>query len=266
MKFREHRGGLAEAMETLVELESSTAALVNHLNATCPMFEFKAEDLRLKYTGPDRRINWAQSWYVYFEGFGVIGMADEAPRDAPDTAFDQPKAPKPNSILYRKHYGNFQKSIDSIVELPSTTEALLNHLRVSLGIVVTIDQLRVRKRRDDRRIGWQNVWLVHIEGIGIAAFLQGIPLDLPHQCISVEIEKPLECEDLVRAECFSLPPVPKGMNAYQIDSVRSGSMLSAGWEVMYELSKPVLEELVLVNMNTGQRILVKLEAQAFKQD
>ena len=266
MKFREHRGGLAESMETLVELPSTVEALVNHLNDKCKMFEFKAEDLRLKYTGPDRRIGWGQSWYVYFEGFGVIGMADEAPRDAPESAFDSPVARRAGTILYRKHNGNFQKSIDSISEIPSTTEALLKKLGGSFGVTICINDITFRKRRPDRRIGWENVWLVHIEGIGVAAFLEGLPLDIPHRCIGVEVEKDLECADLVKAECYSLPQVPKGMNAYQIDSVRSGVMLSAGWEAMFEMSKPVLDELVLVNNNTGQRILIKLEAQSFKQE
>lgn len=266
MKFREHRGSLSDVMETIVELDSTVEALIDHLNKVCGMFEFKAEDLRLKFTGADRRIKWAESWYVYFEGFGVIGMADEAPHNAPDTAFDKPHELKPNVILYRKHFGSFQKSIDSMVELQSTTEALLAWMAKSLGTVVTVDELRVRKRRDDRRIGWQNVWMISVDHIGTAAFISGLPLDLPHQCIVVDAEKTLECEDLVKAECFSLPPVPKGMSAYTIDSVRSGVMLSAGWEAMFEMSKPVLDELVLVNQHTGQRILIKLEAQSFKQE
>lgn len=264
MKFREHRGTLEDAMKTLVELEPTVAALINHLNNATSMFEFKAEDLRLKYTGPDTRIRWKESWYVYFEGFGVIGMSDCAPEDAPDTAFDQPKAPKPNTIKYRKHFGNFQKSIDSIVELPSTTEALLEHLSKSLGSTIQYSQVRVYKRKDDRRIGWHSVWMVHVDYFNTAAFLDGLPLDLPHQCIMVELEKDLEAQDLVKAECFSLPTVPNGLNAYQIDSVRSGVPLSAGWEVMFEMSKPVLDEIVMVNQTTGQRILVKLEAQSFK--
>lgn len=264
MKFREHRGTLDDSMLTLVELDSTVEALVNHLNATCKMFEFRAEDLRLKFTGPDRRIAWGQSWYVYFEGFGVIGMSDEAPRNAPDTAFDQPKAPKPNTIQFRKHFGNFQKSIDSIVDLPSTTEALLKHLSEVMGSEIHYSEVRVHKRKDDRRIGWYNVWMVYVEDYGTAAFLNGLPLDLPHSCITVEREKELTSEDQVRAECFSLPPVPNGLNAYQIDTVRSGVMLSAGWEVMFEMSKPVLDEVVLVNQTTGQRVLVKLEAQSHK--
>jgi hypothetical protein len=251
-------------MQTLVELDSSTEALIDHLASVLTGFEFKVEDLRLKFTGPDRRIGWAQSWYVYFEGFGVVGMSDEAPRNAPDTAFDQPKAPKPNTIQFRKHFGNFQKSIDSIVDLPATTEALLAHLSKVMGSEIHHSEIRMHKRKDDRRIGWYDVWMVYVDDFGTAAFLNGLPLDLPHSCITVEREKVLTAEDQVRAECFSMAPVPNGMNAYQIDSVRSGVMLSAGWEIMFEMSKPVLDEVVLVNQTTGQRILVKLEAQSHK--
>lgn len=98
MKFREHRGSLDTSMETLVELEPTVDALVNHLNSKNYMFTFKAEDLRLKFTGSDRRIGWNESWYVYFEGFGVIGMSDCAPEDAPVGAFDQPKSPEANLL------------------------------------------------------------------------------------------------------------------------------------------------------------------------
>jgi hypothetical protein len=82
----------------------------------------------------------------------------------------------------------------------------------------------------------------------------------------VDAKKDLEPDDLVKAECFNLSTVPKGMNAYQIDTIRSGVQLSGGWEAMFEMSKPVLNEVVLVNQHTGQRILVKLEAQSFKLD
>lgn len=267
MRFRLHRGSLDEAMKTMVEMESSVVPLLAHLNAWAEgSFEFKVEDLRLKYTGSDRRIGWAQSWYVYFEGFGVVGMASEAPRDAPETSYDAAVARNSSTILYRKHSANFQKSIDSIAEIPSTTEALLKKLGGSYGITICINDITFRKRRPDRRIGWDNVWLVYVEHIGVAAFLEGLPLDIPHRCIGVEVEKNLECEDLVKAECYSLPKVPTGLNAYQIDMVRSGVQLSAGWEAMFEMSKPILDELVLVNTHTGQRILIKLEAQAFKQD
>jgi hypothetical protein len=75
------------------------------------------------------------------------------------------------------------------------------------------------------------------------------------------MKRELQSTDMVKAVVSDLSTVPPGRNAYQIDSVRSGVMLSAGWEAMFEMSKLVLDEVVLVNQHTGQRLLVKFEAQ-----
>jgi hypothetical protein len=75
------------------------------------------------------------------------------------------------------------------------------------------------------------------------------------------MKRALQSTDMVKAVVSDLSTVPPGQNAYQIDSVRSGVMLSAGWEAMFEMSKLVLDEVVLVNQHTGQRLLVKFEAQ-----
>ncbi|MNL74862.1 hypothetical protein D3C87_2005690 [compost metagenome] len=61
-------------------------------------------------------------------------------------------------------------------------------------------------------------------------------------------------------------PVPQGQSAYNQDLIRSGMGLNADWEVMFEMSKPALEEVVLWNRRTGQRILIKLEALTTKFD
>lgn len=264
MKFREHRGSLDASMETIVELEPTVDALVNHLNATCSMFEFKAEDLRLKFTGSDRRIAWNESWYVYFEGFGVIGMSDCAPEDAPPSAFDQPKAADANLMKVRKNIGNFANSIANIATLPSKTESLLDHLGHMWGRQLLADHIRLHRRKPDRRIGWAENWAVEVLDSNIPsnilAFIDSVPDDIPHACVPCLYEKPLEATDKVKVSAIHMPDVPAGVSAYTLDTVRSGMGLSADWEVMFESAKPVLEEFVLWNRTSGQRVLIKLEA------
>jgi hypothetical protein len=268
MKFREHRGSLDAAMETLVELDPTVSALVSHLNNATSVFEFKAEDLRLKYTGPDSRIGWKESWYVYFEGFGVIGMSDCVPDDAPSTAFDQPKAPEANRLKIRKNISNFANSIANIATLPSTTEALLEHLGLMWGRQLLADHIRLHRRKQDRRIGWSENWAVEVIDAGIPsnilAFIDSVPDDIPHSCVPCLYEKELEAGDKVKVSAINMPDVPTGVSAYSLDTVRSGLGLTAHWEIMYESSKPVLEEFVLWNRESGQRVLIKLEAQSFK--
>lgn len=73
MKFREQRGGLAESMATVVELQNCTeffahaARIVGH--------EVSAETIRVEPYGYDSRINW-NTHIVTANGWGVLGFTD----------------------------------------------------------------------------------------------------------------------------------------------------------------------------------------------
>lgn len=78
MKFRHHRGSLAESMKTLVELDGRET-LVNYLQKHFDLwFTFKPEQLKVEPygSGGDKRIGWKQTYLVTIEGFGVAGFAD----------------------------------------------------------------------------------------------------------------------------------------------------------------------------------------------
>jgi len=78
MQFREHRGGLAEAMKTKVNLDGR-AALVSHIQQLLKPFglDVKDEDVKVVlYSGPDPRIGWNATYVVTVKGYGVIGFAD----------------------------------------------------------------------------------------------------------------------------------------------------------------------------------------------
>jgi len=81
MKFREHRGSLADAMKTLVELPDR-AALVQHCRELLAPYQFVFEDSALKVepygTGSDDRIGWKETHVVTIEKYGVIGFTDSA--------------------------------------------------------------------------------------------------------------------------------------------------------------------------------------------
>lgn len=76
MKFREHRGGLAESMETTIELEDR-AALIAHCRALLDQwyFSFRDEDLSVEPYGRDERIGW-DTHIVTIKGYGVMGFTD----------------------------------------------------------------------------------------------------------------------------------------------------------------------------------------------
>jgi hypothetical protein len=81
MKFRMHRGGLAESTLTLIELEGFTELVVHcnkqlkPLSADFPVEAFKVEKY---FDGPDDRIDWDETHLVTIEGYGPIGFTDQA--------------------------------------------------------------------------------------------------------------------------------------------------------------------------------------------
>lgn len=79
MKFREHRGALADSMATCVEIADRTA-LIEHLyrNFSAPL-PFYAITISPYDEEPDRRIDWPCTYIVMLKGFGVIGFTDGPP-------------------------------------------------------------------------------------------------------------------------------------------------------------------------------------------
>lgn len=68
---------------------------------------------------------------------------------------------------------------------------------------------------------------------------------------------PLRPDEMVSASVRNLPPVPKGTSVYKLDTVRSGVPFRGNeWELMFEHSHEALKEVVLVNHQSGQRLLV----------
>lgn len=80
MKFREHRGGLAESMATVVEV-ADRAALVAHVKGLLTPFAFGGDigaGLDVRPYDPlrlDERIGW-YTHIVTLEGYGVLGFTD----------------------------------------------------------------------------------------------------------------------------------------------------------------------------------------------
>lgn len=81
MKFRTHRGSLAESMETVVDLPDR-AALISHVNAeyrsTLDIMDrgdFTDDEIEVAPYGFDKRIGW-DTYLVTARGFGPLGMAD----------------------------------------------------------------------------------------------------------------------------------------------------------------------------------------------
>lgn len=84
MKFREHRGGFAESMDTVVELPDR-AALARHVNRLLSSFgnyDVGPEDLVVTQYVPgnsrDHRNGWEDVHIVTLADYGVLGFTDRA--------------------------------------------------------------------------------------------------------------------------------------------------------------------------------------------
>lgn len=79
MQFREHRGTIAESIETIVTLKDRQA-LVDHCQTllTPLSFRFEPDALTVTYYSdmPDTRVGWERTYIVIIEGHGVIGFSD----------------------------------------------------------------------------------------------------------------------------------------------------------------------------------------------
>jgi hypothetical protein len=80
VKFREHRGGLAESMQTVVEVEDFNA-LLDHLHKLAEPWQpnvppMNADTVHVEpYGGVDERIGW-DTYIVTLKGYGVLGFTD----------------------------------------------------------------------------------------------------------------------------------------------------------------------------------------------
>ena len=257
LKFRFHRGSLVDSMDTLVELPATVQALIDHVQDRMPDFPFNLDDLRMKSTGPDERIDWPDTWLVRFEGFGVVGMATALPEDAPATVHI-PVLPD-RHLMFRPQDGSNLRSFAGMCQLPATMDSLLIHLaeigKRWKGVV------KIHKTKPNRSLGWDEQWSVRNEIGHCMGMIDRLPFDVPHECLATgKSGDDLRRDDIVKVSAFSMEPVPEGKSAYHIDPVRSGQAISAGWDIMFESGKDVLDEVVLVNTTTGQRVLVKFEA------
>lgn len=81
MLYRDHRGSLADSMETVQEfntLDELQQYLNEHWEHSYKGIEKKVEEIRIEYCGYDKRIDW-NTWYVSVrvtdeKDFWVSGM------------------------------------------------------------------------------------------------------------------------------------------------------------------------------------------------
>lgn len=82
MKFREHRGSLADSMETVIEIPATKAALKEAINNALLPYEaqFTEEQILIDRLTFDERTGW-DTHIVYAKGYGVFGFTDEMPAE-----------------------------------------------------------------------------------------------------------------------------------------------------------------------------------------
>lgn len=77
--FREHRGGLAESMKTIVKVNNHKE-LVEHCKTIMAKNNetFEPDNLNIApYGGADSRIGWESVYIVTIKGHGVIGYTNK---------------------------------------------------------------------------------------------------------------------------------------------------------------------------------------------
>jgi hypothetical protein len=83
MKYRPHRGGLAEAMAECVELPATMEALRSHVECESDPLAPRITGVEPYGMGPDERIGWKDTCVVFGEwgdgSKGVVGFTDEMP-------------------------------------------------------------------------------------------------------------------------------------------------------------------------------------------
>jgi len=77
MKVREHRGGLAEAMGTMVEIEPTMSALLQSMRESFKGWPINVteENVHVEPYGFDDRIGW-DTYIITIDGYGVYGFSD----------------------------------------------------------------------------------------------------------------------------------------------------------------------------------------------
>lgn len=80
MKYRDHRGGLKESMETQIEVNNKQD-IINHLNDFFNEFGETVEEIKFEYVGLDKRTGW-NTYYVLKryknkKEFSVAGMSND---------------------------------------------------------------------------------------------------------------------------------------------------------------------------------------------
>jgi phosphoribosyl 1,2-cyclic phosphodiesterase len=81
MKYRPHRGSLADAMAEMAEIEPTREALIRHVRSELQEFptirNFHEQHLRIKpYGCDDDRIGWKDVHVVTLDGYGVMGFCE----------------------------------------------------------------------------------------------------------------------------------------------------------------------------------------------
>lgn len=77
MRAREHRGGLAESLATVFEIETKED-LIREINERLDG-HFRPSEVQFIHQGKDERIGW-DTYLVSVQGYGVFGYTDGIPQ------------------------------------------------------------------------------------------------------------------------------------------------------------------------------------------
>lgn len=76
MRYRQHKGGYAESMATVVEIDSTREALLRAVLESLPdLDQVRPEDIEASPYGADRRNGW-DTHLVTVHGYGIVGYTD----------------------------------------------------------------------------------------------------------------------------------------------------------------------------------------------
>lgn len=75
IRYRDHRGGLAESMATERQFENGEEVKA-HIRRELYPWEVDTSVIDAAFYAVDKRIDWKESWIITIPGYGIAGWVD----------------------------------------------------------------------------------------------------------------------------------------------------------------------------------------------
>lgn len=153
MRVREHRGSLADSLDTAVIIDPSRPALMEHVIKVCaPLLVVRPSDISVDYYGFETRLDEHQ-YIIKIAHYGVFGFIDEIGGGKIDWL---------RGTFYPELLERYREILREAQDWPAADKAGREHL------LWMLDEL---ERREEQSLTKKHRWLGFVQGVMIAAGL-----------------------------------------------------------------------------------------------